>query len=236
MTAVKPTLRIDFVSDVACPWCAVGLASLEKALDEVKGEIDVDLHFQPFELNPSIAKEGLASAPYLKAKYGLSDEQLRSNAARIAERGAAAGFVFGPRPHIWGTLDAHRLLLWADLPGQPAGAQLRLKRALLEAYHRDGRNPSDPDVLLELAQGAGLDAARARALLQTDELTDEVRALEGEWQQRGISGVPAAIVNEQFMISGGQPSEMYVRALRQIARDIQTPEAADVAPSNRSGA
>ncbi len=230
MNPVKPKLRIDFVSDVACPWCAVGLAGLEQALAEVGDEVEVDLHFQPFELNPTIAKEGLASAPYLKAKYGLSDDQLRINAARIVERGAAVGFTFGARPHIWGTFDAHRLLLWADGDDQPPGAQHRLKRGLLEAYHRDGRNPSDPAVLLELVKRAGLDVVRARALLSGDELTDEVRTLEAEWQQRGITGVPAAIVNDQFMISGGQPAEMYVRALRQIARETSAAAVTDGAP------
>jgi predicted DsbA family dithiol-disulfide isomerase len=218
MTTNTPskTLVIDFVSDVACPWCAVGLAGLEKALAELDGEIDVELRFQPFELNPTMAPEGVDAAAYLKAKYGLSDEQLRVNQARIAERGAAAGFRFGQRTRIWGTFDAHRLLAWA-LDTQGAPAQRRLKRALLEAYHGEGRNPSDRAVLLDAATRAGLDAAGAQAVLDGDAYTREVREAEALWQRRGITAVPAAIVDDRYVIAGGQPAEQYVQALRQIA-------------------
>ncbi len=216
MTTPRKTLAIDFVSDVACPWCAVGLAGLEKALAELDGEIDVELRFQPFELNPTMAPEGVDAAAYLKAKYGLSDEQLRANQARIHERGAAAGFRFGQRTRIWGTFDAHRLLAWA-LATQGAAAQRRLKRALLEAYHGEGRNPSDHAVLLDAASRAGLDADAAKAVLDSDAWTREVREAEALWQQRGISSVPAAIVDDRYLISGGQPAEDYARALRQIA-------------------
>jgi predicted DsbA family dithiol-disulfide isomerase len=216
MTRTRKTLVIDFVSDVACPWCAVGLAGLEKALAELDGEIDVELRFQPFELNPTMAPEGVDAAAYLKAKYGLSDEQLRVNQSRIAERGAAAGFHFGQRTRIWGTFDAHRLLAWA-LDTQGAPAQRRLKRALLEAYHGEGRNPSDRAVLLDAATRAGLDAAGAQAVLDGDGYTREVREAEALWQQRGVTAVPAAIVDDRYVIAGGQPKEQYVQALRQIA-------------------
>ena len=107
------TLRIDFVSDVACPWCAVGLNALERALERIGPELAVELSMQPFELNPTLAPEGADAAQYLKAKYGIGDQQLAANRARIAERGAAEGFTFGPRTHVWNTFDAHRLLHWA---------------------------------------------------------------------------------------------------------------------------
>lgn len=100
-------MRIDFVSDVACPWCAVGLNALERALEHAGGDIAVELHMQPFELNPTMAAEGADAAQYLKAKYGMSDAQLAANRARIAERGAAEGFTFGERVHVWNTFDAH---------------------------------------------------------------------------------------------------------------------------------
>ncbi|MEO5772167.1 MAG: DsbA family oxidoreductase, partial [Burkholderiaceae bacterium] len=151
-----PKLQIDFVSDVACPWCAIGLASFEQALKDVEGEIEVDLHFQPFELNPTMGAEGADAAEYLIAKYGMSREQLAQNRERIAERGAAVGFRFGERKHVWNTFDAHRLLYWAGVEGAP-GAQHALKKALLQAYHGEGRNPASNDVLLELAAAAGLD-------------------------------------------------------------------------------
>jgi predicted DsbA family dithiol-disulfide isomerase len=218
----RKTLSIDFVSDVACPWCAVGLAGLEQALAELGDDdldIDVELRFQPFELNPTMAPDGADAAEYLKTKYGLSDDQLRANQARIAERGSAAGFRFGQRSRIWNTFDAHRLLAWAlDTQGTslPPDAQRRLKRALLEAYHGEGRNPSDRDVLVDVVQRAGLDAATARSVLDSDAYTREVREAEALWQQRGITAVPAVVVDDRYVIAGGQPKEQYLQALRQI--------------------
>ena len=180
MTALpdKPALRIDFVSDVACPWCAVGLNSLEKALQAVAGEIPVELHFQPFELNPTMAAEGADAGEYLKAKYGMGDEQLALNRAAIRERGATVGFDFGERVRVWNTFDAHRLLHWAGL--QSGDAQRRLKHAMLQAYHGQGLNPSDPQLLARLAGEAGLDAVEAVAVLSEGRYADEVRAAEAE--------------------------------------------------------
>ena len=210
-----PTLRIDFVSDVACPWCAVGLHSLEKALHAVAGEIPVELHFQPFELNPTMAAEGADAGEYLKAKYGMGDEQLARNRANIRERGAAVGFEFGDRVRVWNTFDAHRLLHWAGLQG--GGAQRALKHAMLKAYHGEGLNPSDPQLLARLAGEAGLDVVQAAAVLSEGRYADEVRAAEAEWQQAGIQSVPAIVINRQHLISGGQPPEVFEKALRQIA-------------------
>jgi predicted DsbA family dithiol-disulfide isomerase len=210
------TLQIDFVSDVACPWCAVGLNALERAIE--RSGIDAELHMQPFELNPTMAAEGANAAQYLKAKYGMSDEQLAVNRARIAERGAAEGFTFGTREHVWNTFDAHRLLHWAGVEGAP-GAQRALKHALLKAYHGQGRNPGAHDVLLELAAQVGLPADRARDVLERGEFADDVREAERFWQEAGIQSVPAVVINRQHLISGGQPSEAFEQALRQIASD-----------------
>jgi predicted DsbA family dithiol-disulfide isomerase len=207
-------MRIDFVSDIACPWCAVGLNALERAIE--RSGVAVELHMQPFELNPTMAAEGADAAQYLKAKYGMSDEQLADNRARIAERGAAEGFTFGTRAHVWNTFDAHRLLHWAGVEGEP-GAQRALKHALLDAYHGQGRNPGARDVLLELAVQVGLPAARAAEVIDSGEFTDDVREAERFWQQAGISSVPAVVINRQHLISGGQPSEVFEQALKQIA-------------------
>jgi predicted DsbA family dithiol-disulfide isomerase len=209
-------LQIDFVSDVACPWCAVGLNALERALE--RSGIDAELHMQPFELNPTMAAEGANAAQYLKAKYGMSDEQLATNRTRIAERGAAEGFTFGTREHVWNTFDAHRLLHWAGVEGAP-GAQRALKHALLKAYHGQGLNPGAHDVLLELATQVGLPVERARAVLEKNEFADDVREAEAFWQEAGIQSVPAVVINRQHLISGGQPSEAFEQALRQIASD-----------------
>jgi predicted DsbA family dithiol-disulfide isomerase len=211
-------LQIDFVSDVACPWCAVGLNALERALERVGDSVAVELHMQPFELNPTMAPEGANAAQYLKAKYGMNDEQLAANRARIVERGAAEGFAFGTREHVWNTFDAHRLLHWAGAEGQP-GAQRALKHALLKAYHGEGRNPGAHDVLLELATQVGLPVERAREVLETHQFADEVRDAERFWQDAGIHSVPAVVINRRHLVSGGQPSEVFEQALRQIAAE-----------------
>jgi predicted DsbA family dithiol-disulfide isomerase len=209
-------MKIDFVSDIACPWCAVGLNALEIALQRVGMDIPVELHFQPFELNPQMGPQGEDAVAYLSAKYGISAEQIARNQAGIRERGAAVGFSFGPRARVWNTFDGHRLLHWAGVEGPP-GAQRALKHALLQAYHGQGRNPSDAEVLLEAATGAGLDAARARQVLDSDEFSAEVRQAEAFWQQAGIRSVPSVVVNDRHLIQGGQPPEVFEQALRQIA-------------------
>ena len=215
-------MRIDFISDVACPWCAIGLASFERALAALGPDAaGIELHFQPFELNPGMPPEGADAAQYLKAKYGMGDEQLAANRANIAARGAALGFTFGERAHVWNTFDAHRLLHWAGL--QSAAAQLAMKRALLKAYHGEGRNPGAHDVLLDLAAQVGLDTTEAAAVLADDRYTDEVRTAEREWQQAGIQSVPAVVIDRRHLISGGQPAEVFEQALRRIAAQGAAP-------------
>lgn len=207
-------MQIDFVSDVACPWCAVGLHSLEKALAEVADELDVTLRFQPFELNPTMPPEGDDTVAYLGRKYGIGEAQIRQNQAAIRERGAAVGFTFGERTRVWNTFDAHRLLHWAGLEGR----QRELKLALLQAYHGDGRNPGDAEVLVDLATQVGLDPARARAILASDEFAAEVRDAEQQWTAAGIQSVPSVVIDGRHLIQGAQPPEAFVQALRQLAR------------------
>jgi len=211
----RPSLRIDFVSDVVCPWCAIGLASLEIALRNVSGEIEVELHVQPFELNPQLGPEGEDAVGHLRAKYGIDEAQVAANQERIRARGAELGFVFdmARRRHVYNTFDAHRLLHWAG----DAGHQLDLKRALLRAYFTDGRNVADHDTLVEVASSVGLPADRARAILATDEFAAEVRTVEQFFLQAGITGVPATVIERKHLISGGQPPEVFEQALRQIA-------------------
>lgn len=226
-------MRIDFVSDVACPWCAVGLNSLERALEGIGPDIPVEIHFQPFELNPTMAAEGADAGEYLKAKYGMSDAQLAHNRGVIRERGAAVGFAFGDRARVWNTFDAHRLLHWAGLQDratadpaglQSAAKQRALKHALLKAYHGEGRNPGAHEVLVELAGQVGLDATEAAAVLREGRYTAEVREAEQMWQQAGIRSVPAIVIDQRHLISGGQPPEVFEQALRQIAAQA-TPSA-----------
>jgi len=207
-------LRIDFVSDVSCPWCAIGLASLQRALAKLDGEVSAQIHFQPFELNPRMAPEGEDSTEHVARKYGSSVEQVMANREAIRARGAALGFTFNMdrRSRVYNTFDAHRLLHWAELEGR----QLALKQILFRAYFTDGEDVGAHDTLQRLAAEAGLDAERARQILAGDEFANEVRAQEQFFQSRGIHSVPATIVNGQHLISGGQPPEAFEQALRQI--------------------
>ncbi len=213
--ATGTPMRIDFVSDVSCPWCAIGLTALEQALGNIGSEVAVDLHFQPFELNPQMGPEGEDTTEHLQKKYGLSNEQLADNQQRIRERGAELGFTFGvdKRRRVYNTFDAHRLLHWAELGGK----QLALKHALLRAYFTDGLDVSDHDTLAGIAQSVGLAEAQARAILASSDYADDVRHQEQFFQRNGISSVPAIIINQKHLISGGQPVEVFERALREIA-------------------
>lgn len=217
-TPTTTTLKIDFVSDVSCPWCAIGLAGLEAALARVQPAITAELHFQPFELNPQMGPEGEDVGEHLTKKYGSTPEQQTQIRETIRQRGAAVGFFFNPegRGRIWNTFNAHRLLTWAEAEGEP-GQQHVLKRALLEAHHGRAESPADPEVLLACVQQAGLAVDRAQRVLGSDEFADEVRQREQFFTRAGISSVPAVIVNERHLISGGQPPEVFEQALRQIA-------------------
>ena len=216
--ALAPTrLRIDFVSDVVCPWCAVGLASLEQALERTRGEVEADIFVHPFELNPQLGPEGEDAAEHLLRKYGMPAEQLAANQQAIVDRGAALGFTFDMdrRDRIYNTFDAHRLLHWAE--GEGDGKQRELKHALLRAYFSEGRDISDHATLVDIAASAGLAAERARGILASKEFADEVRIGEQFFLQAGIQSVPAIIIERKHLISGGQPPEVFEQALRQIA-------------------
>ena len=208
-------LKIDFVSDVSCPWCALGLKSLEQALQRVGDSISTQLHFQPFELNPQMAPEGENKVEHLGRKYGRSAEQLQQGHETLRARGAELGFEFrfGPQDRIYNTFDAHRLLHWAELEGQ----QLALKQALFDAYFTQGQNPSDHALLVRVAQQVGLDPVQAQEVLASNRYAEEVRERERFYTDNGIHSVPAIIINDKHLISGGQPADVFERALRQIA-------------------
>lgn len=210
-------MKIDFVSDVSCPWCVIGLRALEEAVQRIGPAMPVEWHFQPFELNPKMPAEGQELGEHLGQKYGMAPEQTARNREAIRQRGAALGFTFRMdlRDRIYNTFDAHRLLHWAGL--EAPGLQLALKKALFTAYFTEGRNPGAPDVLLRCAAEAGLDAARATQVLASGDYADEVREAEQFYQQQGIHSVPAIIINDRHLIQGGQPVEVFEQALRQIA-------------------
>ncbi len=212
-TAASTPIRIDFVSDISCPWCAVGLKSLETALARIP-EAAVEFHFQPFELNPDMGAQGQDITEHIAEKYGSTPAQQEQSREMIRQRGAAVGFTFAmdKRGRIYNTFDAHRLLHWAEGEGR----QHALKHALLEAYFTNGEDPSSHDVLLRAAERVGLDSGAARQVLESDRYADDVRMLEQYWQQAGVRSVPAIVINRRHLISGGQTPDVFEGALRQI--------------------
>lgn len=214
MTAPHP-VKIDFVSDIVCPWCAIGLASLETALQRLDGVVQAEVQVQPFQLNPDMAPEGEDIIEHLARKYGMTAEQVRSNQAAIRQRGAEVGFAFSleGRSRTWNTFDAHRLLHWAGLQGQA----LALKHALLTAYFTEGRNVADHSVLLGKVAAVGLDVAAARAVLDSDAHAAAVRERLDFYRGQGIGSVPSIIINDRHLIQGGQPPEVFEQALRKLA-------------------
>jgi predicted DsbA family dithiol-disulfide isomerase len=215
--AMTSPLKIDFVSDVSCPWCVIGLRSLEQALDSLGQEVTADIHFQPFELNPDMPAGGQDIVEHIEQKYGSTREQIERNQEGIRERGAELGFKFdmGKRARIYNTFDAHRLLHWAELEGR----QHDLKRALFAAYFTEGRDPSDHEVLIEIAKQVGLDPVRAREILASDLYANEVRERTHFYREHGIQAVPSVIINNKYLIQGGQPVGVFEQALRKIAAE-----------------
>ena len=212
--ATPVPIRIDFVSDVSCPWCVIGLKALEQALAKLDGTVQAEIHFQPFELNANMPAEGEDIGEHIARKYGSTPEQMAQSREAIRARGEQLGFTFAmdKRGRIYNTFDAHRLLHWAGLEGR----QKALKMALFDAYFTQGQNPSSREVLLAVAGKVGLDTVKAAEVLASNAYADEVRAQERFYQQNGINSVPAVIINERHLISGGQPPDVFEQALRQI--------------------
>ena len=208
-------MKIDFVSDVSCPWCAIGLYGLEQALERTRELVDAEITFQPFELNPHMPPEGQNTVEHVMQKYGSTPDQIADTRERIRERAADVGFTirYSDDSRIYNTFDAHRLLHWAKLEGR----QLPLEHALFAAHFTEGRNVSDPEVLADVAARAGLDRAAAREVLSSGRYGPEVRAAEQLWRENDIHAVPAVIINGRYLISGGQPAEAFEQAIRKIA-------------------
>ncbi len=212
-------LRIDFVSDISCPWCVIGLRGLEQALAKTADLVDAEIHIQPFELNPEMGPEGENVTERLLTQYRMTPEDMAKRRAEMRERAANLGFTMATseKTRLYNTFDAHRLLHWAGVDSQGTGAQRALKHALLEANFTEQQVMSDHDVLVAAAVKAGLDGDAAREVLVSGRYTQEVRAEEALWRSRGISSVPAIILDERYLISGGQPPEAFEQALRQLA-------------------
>ena len=214
---MKPTIKIDFVSDVACPWCAVGLGNLNQAMAALDEKVNFEVHFRPFELNPNMPHGGQDAIEHLSEKYGLTAEQVKINQANIRTKALEAGFTFHPdgRKRVYNTFDAHRLLYWAgkeyDLLKQAC-----LKIELLNTYFCLAVDLDNQDNLIDAVKRAGLDIERAQEILKSKEFSDEVREEESAYTGAGISSVPSIILNNQYLLQGAQPPESFISAFEQI--------------------
>ena len=218
------TLEIDIVSDVVCPWCVLGYAHLQQALEALaQDEIKANIHWRAFELNPHMGADGQEINEHLMEKYGSTAEQLSENKKRLVDLGKAAAvdFNFDERSRIYNTFDCHKLLHWATEIQQGSNEnrdiQTLLKQALFTAYFKDGKDISDRAVLLEVVNELGLDVEKAKDVLDSAEVKEAVRKEQKQFQSMGISAVPAFIINNQYLISGGQPVDVFKQALTEIS-------------------
>ena len=210
----KPKIKIDVVSDVVCPWCYVGKRRLEKAIDQLAGQIEVELEFHPFELNPDMPKEGKNQKEHLINKFGgeAQYKKITDNVTNVAaEEGLS--FNFDKQKVSPNTRDAHRVIRYAKLEGKQAA----VKEAFLKAYFEEGIDLSKKENVLTIAVKAGLNAIKVSSLLDSDEGLVEIELEQKMNRQRGISGVPYFIINNKYGISGAQPSEVFQKALLEIA-------------------
>ena len=214
---MNPTIKIDYVSDIACPWCAVGLGNLNQAIAQLSDKANFEVHFHPFELNPKMPLGGQDAIEHLTEKYGLSVEQVKANQANIRLKALEAGFEFHPegRKRVYNTFDAHRLLHWAGLEFG-LEKQAMLKKELLNTYFCLAVNLDDQKNLLDAVTRSGLDKERAQEVLTSNAFTKEVREAEALYINAGISSVPAIILNDQYLLQGAQPPESFINAFEQL--------------------
>lgn len=210
-------LKLDIVSDISCPWCIIGYQTLNQALTKLAPEITVDITWQPFELNPQMPKEGQEITEHITEKYGISVEQSNQNREMIKQRGLDLGYEFGNRGEgrIYNTFDAHRLLHWA----KEYNKQTALKLAFFDLYFKNSGNPSNHQALLSVIDKVGLDSKKAKQILSSNAYEQDVRDLQSTYQSAGISSVPAVIINNKHLISGGQPADVFEKAIREIAAE-----------------
>ena len=215
--------KIDIVSDVMCPWCVVGYKNLEAALSELKDEVKAEITWHPFELNPDMPIEGQDLNQHLMQKYNLTEQQGDENRKNMLEAGQRAGFTFnfdGKRIMI-NSFDLHRLLTWA----RKEGKQTELKLAFFEAHFTDLKYLNQLDTLLDVVASVGLDKDTARNILQSDQYAQEVSQEQDQFKQLGITSVPTFIINDKYAITGGQPSDSFIQAFKQISQEQAEPDA-----------
>ncbi len=207
-------LRIDIVSDVVCPWCIIGYKQLQRALAQMEGRFTVDIHWQPFELNPQMPPQGQELREHIALKYGTTPEQSQVARSRLTELGASLGFSFdyfdGMR--IYNTFLAHQLLHWASNTGK----QTELKLALFEAFFSRRENVGDLNTLALIAGRAGLDQQQALDVLESGRYAQEVRREQAHWLDKEVHAVPMFYFNDSFPVPGAQEAQTFVRVLEKL--------------------
>lgn len=225
------TLTIDIWSDVMCPWCLVGWGNLSQALASLDGEIDAEIRWHAFELNPDMPPEGEERTAHIARKYGRTLDQSRAVQDQMRGAAEAAGVSLdyaGPEPApaamMWNTFAAHRLLAWA---GETHGSarQTALKLALFKAHFNDRRPIGDRETLLSIAAETGFDRAEAAAALDDDAIARKVRVDERAAWDLNISGVPAMVIGGRFMVPGAQGADTYADVLRKVAAKMDGADA-----------
>ena len=215
-------LTIDIYSDVVCPWCAIGYGQLTKALDALDGEIEAQVRWRPFELNPDMAPEGEGFEEHVSRKYGRTHDEgaaMREQMKEIAREADVSlsyeGDGKAPPQRMWNTRDCHKLLTFALEQAGPQ-AQTQLKLALFKAHFNHRQPLNDRAALLDIAASVGLHREAAKVALDDPDLEGRVIAEEQQAWDLNITGVPAMIVEGKFMIPGAQTPETYVNALRRV--------------------
>lgn len=201
-----------------CPWCVVGYNNLNSALNQLNDQLEANLEWHAFELNPDMPEDGQNMREHLMEKYGITEEQSDQNRLNIIERGKESGFEFqfSEQMRMINSFDCHRLLTWA----KSFGKQTDLKLALFKAHFTDNLPLNEQKILLDIIESVGLDAQQAKELLDGDDLKQTVREEQNKMHQMGISSVPTFIINDKYAISGGQPVAAFKQALAQIAEEL----------------
>jgi len=203
---------LDIFSDPVCPWCYIGKAHLDRAL-EARGDHPFAIEWHPFQLNPEMPEGGMDRASYLEAKFGGKARAVQIY-ARVEEAARDAGLVidFGNIPRIPNTLNAHRLIHWAGLEGR----QTLMKAALMRAYWRDGRDIGDAGTLADIAGEVGLDRAVMARLMASDADRDAISARDTHARARGVNAVPTFLIANRYVLSGAQPPERWGQVMTEL--------------------
>lgn len=209
------SIRVDIVSDVVCPWCIVGWRQLQLAVE--KSGIEIDVQWHPFELNPQMSDEGQNLQDHICEKYGITVELSNANREKLTQLGNELGFTFkfDEKSRMVNTYKAHQLLHWAAKNGHGHA----LKMALFSAYFTNQQDVNDPTVLMSIVESLDLDTESARQVLDDGIYQQAVRSEQQVWTSRGITGVPAMVFNNQYLVSGAQGVDSYTEILEKINAD-----------------